>query len=199
MTHETITTMVRYHIREATAGVWTATEITDHINIAQRYVASQLHPSYLPELKQSDTGTAATGTANYDLAVDFIQLGSDVVSLNSLLYSVVSLDEALEVQNYDSNHIYYEKKIAWVQDNDLYLFPTPTATENTKTITWFYIQHPVDISGGDECPINDSVVDLVILKAAADALIKIGDFEKIQSLDALLNRRIDELNKRVAA
>lgn len=187
-----IRTRVRYLIRETTANVWTDQEITDLINLAQRFVALRLDAKYLPQLIQS-SDLSFTGV-NQNLPSSFLKAAGDPInSSTGDIYPLKTIKEGFEIkaQNLDSDSIFASRIVSWIQDNDLYLSKSVTGT-----IVMPYVIIPTDLSDNDDpSEIEDGVIDLVIKKAASDALIKTRQLQDSNLLMKEIESRIENMNR----
>lgn len=193
-----IRTRVRYHLREANASIWADAEIDSHINLAQKWLALRLDQRYLPQLIQVQTYTYDLGTPDKnDLPSTFVKPAGDPYAADGDVYPLIPMDEAVKYisHTYDSYSILSDKRISWIQNDDLYIRP-----EATSSITVFmpYIDEPTDLSNDvDVSEINDGIIDLVIMKAASDSLLKTQEFDSMRALMSDLEKRIEILNQRV--
>jgi hypothetical protein len=174
--------------------VWTDAEINAHINLAQRYTALRLDKNYLPQLTQT-TNLVFAGV-NKDLPSDFLKMAGDPVNATSgAIYPLMTIGEAHEyvAHNLDSDSLFTGRIVSWLQNQDLYLSSTVTAT-----VILPYVKYPADLSAdGDASTIEEGVIDLVIQKAAADALIKTRQLQESALLLKALEQRIEVLNRSV--
>lgn len=191
-----IRTRVRYYLREDTANVWADAELTNLINLAQRYVVARLDHRYIPDNVTAKSESAAAG--GYTLPSDFVKMAGDVTYQASaesdmIIYPLVPIEEFQKVRAYGTNHLMTNKKIAYLADGKMNTFPT----NSSGTVYYHYVQYPYDMAtDGADADVNDSIIDLVIIKSAADALIKTRQLQESGLLLAQLDKRIEELNKR---
>ena len=191
-----IRTRVRYILREPTASVWSDAEINAEINLAQRYVASNVVPKYLPELIQPDTDTVVAATYAYDLDTDFLKMAADDVTeisttgLTNRIFKIVTPDQALLDYSFQSNHALDGRLVCYVANNDLNFIDVPTVG---TTLTWLYVKKPDDLSAdGSASEINDGLIHLVIDVAAANCLKK-TNIQKASELMDYANKSIKAL------
>jgi len=166
-------TRVRYHLREATANTWADAELTSHINLAQKYIGSRLNPELVPALVLLKTETVTTAASSWDLPTDYIRMASDpwFIGTGSVYNKCpfVNPKKFGELSAHDPTNIFYQKYASTVINNDLYL----TQTVASGILGYLYMSYPADLSSdSDVSEIPEGYIDLVILKAAADALIK---------------------------
>jgi hypothetical protein len=189
-----VRTRVRYHLREATANTWADAELNAHINLAQRHIASRLNPEYLTQLVQIEA-TAFTGV-NANLPTEFLKMaGSPYNATTGDVYDFMTLGEAIQWISQSSTPsnvgLFTSKKVSWIQNQDLYVNPTLTGTLQVP-----YVKYPADLSAdGDSSTIEDGVIDLVIMKAAADALIKTRQLQESSLLIKQIETKIEQLNR----
>ena len=171
-----IRTEVRYILREPTASVWSDAEINAEINLAQRYVASNVAPKYLPELIKQDSATGATNTYAYDLDTDYLQMAADdVVEISvsgtaNRIFKIVTPDQALLDYSFQTNHALDGRLVCYIANNDINFIDVPTVG---ASLTWLFVKKPDDLSGDtDESEINDGLIHIVIDVAAANCLKK---------------------------
>jgi len=174
-----IRTKIRYNIRESTADVWADAELNYWINDVQREVAAALNPMYNPELIQLKTQVLTSGTAFYDLPSDFLKIigNGDV---NSNPYILVPPDLArpmiIDEYSYDSS-----KKFFYIRDNDVYLYPTPGASEDGQGFFYSYLKNPTDFSDDTttDGDLNNIAYQLVVDKVSGVALMKLESEESL--------------------
>jgi hypothetical protein len=189
-----IRTRVRYHLREATANVWADAELTAHINLAQRHIASRLNPEYLTQLIQTADNVYSGSNAN--LPTEFLKMaGSPYNATTGDVYDFLSLAEAIPWISQSATPsnvgLFTLKRISWIQNQDLYVNPSLAGT-----LTVPYVKYPADLSAdGDSSTIEDSVIDLVIMKAAADALLKTRQAQELSILVKQIETKIEQLNR----
>lgn len=186
-------TRVRYHLREATANTWADAELTSHINLAQRYIALRLDIKYLPQLIQS-ANLSFAASVNANLPTEYLKVAGEPFDFaTGDVYPIIPPVDIGETRaNYaDSDSLFTSRKFSWIQDQDLFVPGSLTAT-----IVFTYIKYPADLSAdGDESTVEEGLVDLVILKAAADALIKTRQLQDSSLLLKALEQRIEILNR----
>ena len=191
-----IRTRVRYHLREATANIWTDAELTDHINLAQKYVALRLDSKYLPQLMKLDLIAFSTD-ATEDLATDFLKaVGNPFHVTKGTLYPLLPFAEAMEAQAHylQSGSLFTDRLFSYMAHQSLWLSRWTEAVN----ITMPYIAAPAALSGdADVSEIEDGVIDLVIEKATYDSMLKTRNTEEMKLILSALEKRIDDLNKRV--
>jgi len=190
-------TRVRYYLREATANTWTDVELNALINLAQRHVAFRLDTHFLTQLVQVSTLSFAS-VNNADLPSTFLKTLADPYNDSTGdVYPLKPVQDAISTisETYDSNSLFVNKRVSWITNNDLYIRPTPGST---ITLSFPYIKYPDDLAAdANESEIPDGVVDLVIIKAAADALIKTRQLQDSSLLLKQLEQRIEMLNRSV--
>ena len=189
-----IRTRVRYNLRENTANTWSDAELTAHINLAQRHIAGRLKPDLLTQLVQVET-TAFTGV-NANLPSEFLKMaGSPYNATLGDVYDYMSLADAVKWISQSSTPssvgLFTSKKVSWIQNQDLYVNPTFTGNLEVP-----YVKYPADLSAdSDESTIEDGVIDLVIKKASADALLKTRQLNESGLLLKQIENEIEHLNR----
>lgn len=197
MTRLQIQTRVRYNLREASASVWSDQELQDQIYLAQRYVATKLHESYLTELIQNQSVTLATADNVVDtdaLPSDYIRVAGNGYNITSdVIYALKSPYEGRRLVAISSDDVDYSARFIWVEGTNLNIMSRKTSYSG-DTLEYFCLCYPDDLSADStESEINDSVIDLVIDYATSRSLIK-TDIEASMSLEGRVHNRIQELN-----
>lgn len=167
-----IRTIVRYRLRETTASVWSDAELTNEINIAQRYVASIVNAKYMPEILTIDSSqTTVSGTSEYTLPSNFLKFAG-YTNIGSSLYKAFDDPvEAYRISFLSANDIDADNKIVWAANNKLNVHPTPSSSGDTIKIV--YVKVPDElVNDSDEADLNDTLLDFVIDIAASNALKK---------------------------
>lgn len=185
-----IRTRVRYHLRESTASIWADAELTAQINLAQRHIASRLDVKYLPQLTQF--ATLAFAGLSKDLPTGFLRPAGNPYGADGVIYPLVSLAEATDYlgQGADANSLLTSRTFSYIINQDLFI-----SVSYTGNVVIPYVKAPTDLSAdGDVSSIEDGVIDLVILKAAADAMVKTRQMNEISVLYKMLEDRINAMN-----
>lgn len=177
MKRNEIRTKIRYNIRETTAQVWAEAELNYWINDVQKEVAAVLDPAYSPKLTQIKTQVVTTGSAFYDLPIDFLKILGNA-DLDSVVYVYVPpglvRPQLLDKYSYNS-----DKKIFYIRDNDIYLHPVPTASENGEGLFYEYLSKPPDLADDTTTDgyLTEVAYNLVVDKVSGLALMKIDSEE----------------------
>jgi len=191
-----IRTRVRYYLREATASVWTDAEINALTNLAQRYIASRLRPELIPGLIVLKTESISGATSSWTLPTDFIEMVSSPYHVSAAgAYTHLPLkshEEFVKTSGFHQTHLMYQKQESMLADGKLYV----QQTISDGVLAYYYLKYPADLSGdSDVSNIPDSYIDLVIIKVAADALVKTRQLRESNSLLQSLETRIQMANK----
>jgi len=123
LTRLEIQTRVRYNLREATASVWTDAELQAQINLAQRYIATQLDESYLTELiqLQSYTITVPENIIDTDaLPADYIKVVGDGYNVDTdVIFSLKTPEVGRRLRAISANDVDYSARFMWVEGTNL--------------------------------------------------------------------------------
>lgn len=186
--------MVRYRLRESTASVWSDAELNSEINLAQRYVASQVNAKYLTELFSTDASKLTSeGDTDYDIPTDFLKFAGDVYVNTTRWVVVEDVKQALRMRYSDSNDIDNLNYIAYMAYNQLILHPAPSTTGDVIRV--FYIKIPSDlVNDTDIAKLNDTLLNIVIDLAAGNALKK-AELERSIALIKLAYENIKEFKQ----
>jgi hypothetical protein len=160
--------------------------------LAQRHVALRLNPTYLPQLTQIAT-VAYSAARNANLPADFLKQASNTTyDDDGIMRPILPLPEAVVYlgQKQQGYTLFNARQFCYIINQDLYL-----EASYSKNVYLPYIAIPANLSAdGDVSKIEDGVIDLVVLKAAADALVKTKQLNEIQVLYKMLEDRIDRMN-----
>lgn len=189
-------TRVRYHLREATANTWTDVELNSHINLAQRYIGSRLRPELIPALIVLKTETIVTSILSWSLPTDYVEMVSSPYHVSAAgVYTQFPFKDTqkfAETASFGTNHLMYQKYVSAVTDGLLRI----SQLRIDGFLLYYYLSYPADLTiDSSVTEIPEGYVDLVILKAAADALIKTRQLDESNLLLKYLEGRIDMANK----
>ena len=185
-----IRTRVRYHLREATASVWTDAELLGHINQAQKFVANLANPLFLPKLVKIAAETIASDKIT--IPTDFLKMAGDVwVTTTAQIYRFIDSRMAITLRyGTTSGHLLHSKHICYIDENELMFNPTASGDA-----TFAYVQYPDDLSGdSDVSDIAESLIEFVVIYAASLAMIKTRNTSLINTLNNMVNGQIQALN-----
>ena len=199
-----IRTRVRYHLRESSASIWADAEINAWINLAQNFVALRIHPQLIPSIVTTATVVYAQNVASASLPADFLKAAGDGYGTLGNAFPFKELREVIKQgysHNLDANSFFTNRRACWVEvvsgTKTLFISPTTHAAENVYLP---YVMEPNTLSGdSDVSEIDDGVIDLVIMKAAADALVKTRELKESALLMQELEKRIQSYNGSILA
>jgi len=191
-----IRTRVRYYLREATANVWLDAELTALVNLAQRYIASRLRPELIPGLIVLKTENISGSTSSWTLPTDYIEMVSSPYHISAAgAYTHLPLkshEEFVKTSGFHQTHLMYQKQESMLADGKLYV----QQTFSDGVLAYLYLKYPTDLSGdSDVSGVPDGYIDLVVIKASADALVKTRQIQESHTLLKSLEMRIEMANK----
>ena len=200
MKRSEIRTKIRYNIRESTAQVWADAELNYWINDVQRDVAALLDPSYNPNLIRIQTTTAVSGTVSYDLPTDYLtMIGNADCGGNIYVYAPPNMVRPLILDEYG---YITSKRFFYIRQNDIFLNPTPGASEDQQGLFYSYLKTPAALADDSttDGELSDLAYNLVVNKASSIAWSKLDSDEaqtEAKRFIEMFDHDLNQLNKSV--